>query len=117
MELNAYQKKALSFANSWRYKTTPSWWMAYLVSKLAGEAGEVSEKFGKAIRDDGYPDKAGLSRERCEAMRAELGDTLWYLSALAEALGYTLEEVAAHNLTKLTSRKERGKLHGDGDDR
>lgn len=82
--------------------------------KLAGEAGEVAEKVGKRLRDAGgdFDDI-----EWREAMKKELGDVLWYISALAEDLGYTLEEVADTNLSKLSSRAVRGVLQGSGDDR
>ena len=116
MTLREYAEKARAFASTWNYSVAPAWWLAYVVSKLAGEAGEVAEKFGKAIRDDQYPQLA-LTPARREAMKLELGDTLWYLTATAEALGFTLEEVAEANLAKLTDRRARGVLHGDGDAR
>lgn len=116
MDLNNYPTLAREFASTWAYEPKASWWTAYCVSKLAGEAGEVAEKFGKAIRDDHYPGVA-LTPERREAMMLELGDTLWYLTAVAEALGYSLDEVAERNLKKLTDRKARGVLYGDGDNR
>ena len=47
----------------------------------------------------------------------ELGDVLWYISALADDLGVTLEEVAKANIEKLQSRMERNKIKGDGDNR
>lgn len=86
----------------------------YPALKLAGEAGEVAEKVGKRLRDAGG-DFTEL--EWREAMKKELGDVLWYISALADDLGYTLEEVADTNLSKLSSRAARGVLGGSGDDR
>ena len=74
---------------------------------LAGEAGEVAEKLKKHYRDGAS--LAGLVKE--------LGDVLWYMAAIARNLGITLEEVAQANLGKITSRKERGKIHGEGDNR
>ena len=41
----------------------------------------------------------------------------WFVSEISTLLGFTLEEVMQGNLDKLTSRKERGVLHGSGDDR
>ena len=90
---------------------------AYLVSKLAGEAGEVAEKFGKAIRDDGFCYSTDLKDERKRDILRECGDVLWYLARLADDLGSSLEEVAIGNIDKLQSRAERGTLNGSGDNR
>lgn len=76
---------------------------------LAGEVGEVCEKVKKHIRDGRVLDKEDLTKE--------LGDVLWYLSAVALDLGISLKDVAETNITKLTSRKERGVIHGSGDNR
>jgi len=47
----------------------------------------------------------------------ELGDVLWYLSNLANDIGYNLDEIADINIEKLTSRKNRDKIKGSGDNR
>ncbi len=77
---------------------------------MMGEAGEVSEKVKKWMRGD-YTDldKEGLIKE--------VGDVLWYITSLADDLGYTLEDVAVANVEKLRSRRERGVVKGNGDDR
>lgn len=86
----------------------------YPVIGLAGECGEVSEKIKKAIRDG----NGNFGDEKfIEAVTKELGDVLWYVSNLASDLGISLEVVAATNITKLHSRKERGVLAGSGDNR
>jgi NTP pyrophosphatase (non-canonical NTP hydrolase) len=85
----------------------------YPVLGLTGEAGEVAEKVKKLLRDqDGVIDE-----EFRQAIKKELGDVLWYLTAMAYELGFSLEEVAEANIEKLHSRRERGKIHGSGDDR
>ena len=76
---------------------------------LAGEVGEVCEKIKKHIRDGRELDKDDLTKE--------LGDVLWYLSALSSDLGISLEDVAVNNYEKLKSRQERNVLKGDGDNR
>jgi len=48
-------------------------------------------------------------------MADEVADCLWYIDRLAAHLGYTLEDLMQMNHDKLTSRKERGVLKGDGD--
>ena len=82
---------------------------------LASEAGEVLGKIKKWIRgDDG---DGPMSEERRLALRDELGDVLWYVAVLARDLGFELDEIAKLNIEKLSSRKERGALRGDGDKR
>lgn len=76
---------------------------------LAGEAGEIAEKVKKFLRGDKELDKEGLLKE--------LGDPLWYITSLADDLGYTLQDVVDANREKLSSRKDRGLLKGDGDNR
>jgi len=80
---------------------------------LANEAGEVAGKIKKIFRD-----KNGLigDTER-ETLKGELGDVLWYLAQVCTELDLSLDEVAEHNIEKLYSRLERGKIGGDGDDR
>jgi NTP pyrophosphatase (non-canonical NTP hydrolase) len=102
MNFNEYQKLARSTAiYPEEYK------VIYPALGLCGEAGEVAEKVKKNIRDGKSLDGVGL----------ELGDVLWYISALADGLGVTLEEVAQANVDKLTSRKERNMISGSGDNR
>ena len=80
---------------------------------LVNEAGEVAGKIKKVFRDkDGQ-----ISEETREALRAELGDVLWYIAQVATELDLSMDEIAEHNIAKLYDRLERGKIKGDGDDR
>ena len=109
MTLNEYQDLAIESAI---YSAVYS--ILYPGLKLAGEAGEVAEKIGKQLRDhDGDFDDP----EFREALKKEIGDVLWYVAALADDLGFTLEEIADTNLSKLASRMQRGVIQGSGDDR
>jgi len=78
-----------------------------------GEAGEVQGKIKKLIRDCA----GGIPQDKKEAVLDELGDLLWYMAGVCTVLGADLSEVAQNNLNKLQSRKERGVLHGSGDNR
>lgn len=80
---------------------------------LVGEAGEVAEKIKKLIRDK----QGGFNSEDVESIKKELGDVLWYVAVLASEFFISLDEIAEANIKKLASRKERGKLHGNGDNR
>lgn len=84
------------------------WNLEYLGLGLCGETGEVAEKL-KKMRRDGDKDSKEIAKE--------LGDVLWYLTNLANYIGYDLEDIAQINKTKLTSRIERGNLYGNGDNR
>jgi NTP pyrophosphatase (non-canonical NTP hydrolase) len=108
--------------------------LTYCALKLNGEAGELAEHVGKAIRDDGilpiankaYVDESAigtvslyetLTTERRELIIKEIGDCLWYLSALCNELGITLAWAMLSNLRKLADRTKRNALRGSGDER
>ena len=103
MNFKEYQKKAVEFAiYPEAYK------VIYPTLGLCGEAGEVAEKVKKQVRDGNF--------NRHEVAK-ELGDVLWYLANLANDIGYSLSEVAAINVDKLQSRKDRNVISGSGDNR
>ncbi len=87
--------------------------VVYPTLGLANEAGEVAGKIKKIFRDKG----GGLSEADQQALKSELGDVLWYLAQMCTELGLSLDEVAESNLSKLTSRLERGQIGGEGDER
>lgn len=78
---------------------------------LAGEVGEVCNKVKKILRDN-----KDIEEVR-DDLRAELGDVLWYLAALASDLDLSLQVIAELNLQKLQDRQERGVIQGSGDNR
>lgn len=83
----------------------------YPFLKLGGECGETQEKVGKIIRDN----QGIISPPHMNSLAMELGDILWYVADCARILGYTLEEIARLNMSKLASRAQRDKLQGSGD--
>jgi NTP pyrophosphatase (non-canonical NTP hydrolase) len=108
MTLDEYQKRALST------NINPGTHIFFdRMFGLVGEAGELADKVKKWIRDD----NAEWDKLDKHMMMDELGDVLWYVATIAETLGYALDEVAQHNIDKLASRKNRGKLSGAGDNR
>jgi NTP pyrophosphatase (non-canonical NTP hydrolase) len=80
---------------------------------LSGEAGEISEKIKKVIRDK----NGEIDEETRELLKKELGDVLWYISQLATEIGLSFDDIAETNIEKLLSRQQRNKLQGDGDTR
>lgn len=87
--------------------------VVYPLLGATGELGEIANKYQKVLRDN----KGILSPEVKKEILKEIGDTLWFLTALTQDLGYTIQEVAKENLSKLESRHARGKIGGSGDNR
>jgi len=85
----------------------------YPILGLAGEAGEICNKYKKILRDKG----GDVDVNDLDDLAKELGDVLWYVAQIATELGTDLETVARVNIMKLGDRKDRGVLGGSGDDR
>ena len=104
-----YQNKAAETAIFPKEKA-----LEYLTLGLAGEAGEITNKVKKLIRD-------GADREeyhaKLNAIGHELGDVLWYCAMLAREVDMNLGRIMEDNLEKLADRKARNRLQGDGDNR
>jgi len=109
MDFEEYKKKA------WETAIYPDKGknICYPALGLGGESGEVLEKIKKIIRDN----NGEIDETRKEELKKEMGDVLWYLSALTNELNLNFNEVAEENLSKLDSRKKRNQLHGSGDNR
>ena len=110
LTINDYQKEAHKTAC---YLGLEKGDYTYPVMGLSEEAGEVSGKFAKAVRDA----NGVIDEERRQAIKKELGDVCWFVAELSTLLDFKLEDVMQGNLDKLASRKARGVLHGSGDDR
>lgn len=67
---------------------------------VAGEAGEVADRIKKELGHGKPVDR--------EAMAKELGDVLWYVSALAQEYGYSLDNIIHINVEKLCKRFPKG---------
>jgi len=67
---------------------------------LAGEAGDVAGCIKKVYCHD---NKAQLS-----GIRENLGDTMWYIGAIADFYGWDLGEVLQENIDKLAKRYPKG---------
>ena len=96
--------------------------LAYCAMGLTGEAGEVADKIKKLYRDDNLHtlDAAHeiilIDTHRYDIAK-ELGDVLWYVTAMASEIDMSLEEIMEMNYNKLIKRRETNTLHGSGDDR
>jgi NTP pyrophosphatase (non-canonical NTP hydrolase) len=96
LELNEYQQKA--YGTSFYKDHHGIGGLTYSILALCGETGELANKLKKHLRAGTQPDRAVLMDE--------LGDCMWYLSAVATELDYTLEETGQYNLDKVEKRKE-----------
>jgi len=110
MNFNEYQKAARKTAI---YPSIGTGDLTYCTLGLTGEAGEVAEKVKKILRDQ----RGILNENNYLEIKKELGDVLWYISNIASELKIDLNDVALTNIDKLTSRSERKKLKGSGDNR
>jgi len=110
MNIDDYQKRALTtvITSGDTFKDSLHW-----VLGINGEAGEVAEKVKKIIRDK----NGKMTKQDKQELAKEIGDVLWYLAVFAHDLGFSLDDIAQQNLDKLKSRKARGVLGGDGDNR
>ena len=80
---------------------------------MTGEAGEVANKVKKIIRDGSDKNDDSLVSE----IKSEIGDCLWYIAVLANDFNIKLSDIASANLEKLEKRKQKGTIHGSGDNR
>jgi NTP pyrophosphatase (non-canonical NTP hydrolase) len=107
MDIGAYQREVLSA----HPKCSG---LGNAARRLAGQSGKVCDKVKKMYRDDG----SKLTDARRKAIAEELNGVLRYMAVLAAELGgNSLEHIAEMNIDKLASRKRRGTITGDGDDR
>jgi NTP pyrophosphatase (non-canonical NTP hydrolase) len=104
MEFDEYQKLAKTTA---LYPESAK--MTYPIIGLAGEVGELCNKYKKTIRDGRKISK--------EEMIGELGDIAWYLAMVCQDFDISFDEVAKSNIQKLKDRANRGVIQGSGDNR
>ncbi len=110
MTFDEYQRQALTTAHNHPDDLMDKtiWAMG-----VAGEAGEVLEKWKKIVAyKDGH-----ISDDDKAELKKELGDVVWYIAVLAHSLGLTFDEVMELNVQKLKDRQNRGVIKGKGDNR
>lgn len=97
MTFNRYQRLASRTAKS---TETDRNLMANFALGLSGEAGETADLI-KKYRFHDHPLNLGHLSE-------ELGDVIWYASQLANLANIDFNEIAEHNISKLTKRYPKG---------
>jgi NTP pyrophosphatase (non-canonical NTP hydrolase) len=74
--------------------------LAVMSLGLAGESGEVVDMVKKFV---GHGHTIDI-----EKLTKELGDVMWYLAAICEAMGISFDAVAESNIEKLKRRYPEG---------
>jgi hypothetical protein len=98
MELEEYQRRAgVSNALS---EVDPVRALNAALFGLASETGSLLDIQKKVLTDTSDPDASALQ------FKQELGDLLWYVSRVADARGFTLEEIAHANLERVSDMWE-----------
>lgn len=96
MEFNKYQKEAKKTIQEYELGDRINEIIPYL--GIIGEAGSVVTELKKKLRDgNAYTNFDNKLKE-------ELGDVLWYISAIATQHSLDLEEIASENLKKVHDR-------------
>ena len=104
MTFDDYQKKAATTVQSYNSKDQENYFLGYL--GLAGEAGSVLTTLKKLVRDgNGF---GGFK----DSLKEELGDVLWYISAIASHNDIKLEDIANFNILKTIDRFQEITLEG-----
>ena len=111
MNFSEYQKKAVTTAHI--SYDDPTMQNSVWVMGIAGEAGELVEKWKKAVA---YRE-GKFDEEQWSDFKKEFADIIWYIAVLAESLGLSLEEIMEQNIAKLADRKKRDVIKGAGDNR
>ena len=123
MNADEYQELACQFATYGGNSMYPA-------LGLAEEAGEVCGKIAKYIRrNNGFVPAVGALEEVSHSeqfkddaafrddIKKELGDCLWMIAALCGEYDMKLSDVMQCNIAKLTDRRNRGVIVGEGDNR
>jgi len=110
MTFDEYQEKALTTAHN---NPDPLMNKTIWAMGIAGEAGEVLEKWKKIVA---YKE-GKVSSEDLGELKKELGDVIWYIAVLADSLGLSFEEIIQLNVKKLQDRQKRNVIKGSGDNR
>src|ERR1039458_8821539 len=117
MHFSEYEEVAMSTAVYGNAQEGVDGNLVYPALGLAGEAGEVVDKVKKNWRNNQSMTAANLTFEQRKEFAKELGDVLWYVTACAKELGFSLHDIARINLQKLLDRRARGVIKSEGDNR
>lgn len=111
MTFDEYQKKAITTIH--KAYDNPIMQNSVWVMGIAGEAGELVEKWKKAVayREGKFDD------QQWSDFKKEFADIIWYIAVLADSLDLSLDEIMQQNVQKLADRQKRDVIRGAGDNR
>lgn len=113
MTFDEYQKQALTTAHVDPQYAGTLMEQTIWAMGVAGEAGEVVEKWKKIVA---YKE-GNISPEERKELGKELADVVWYIAVMADSLGLSFDEIMQVNVAKLADRKKRNVIKGKGDNR
>ena len=96
LTMNEYQRKAARTINK---NLTEEQMRAHALHEIASEVGEIHGLYQKELQGHVF---------EVEKLQKEIGDLLWGIAELCEFYGFTLEEVARMNISKLEKRYPEG---------
>ena len=97
MTFNEYQEAAMRTS---REDLSPKDHLINGMLGLAGECGECTDLVKKHLYQDGRDIRGKLFDE--------LSDICWYVAETATAMGFNMDDIAAHNIDKLRKRYPEG---------
>ncbi|MGB4759574.1 MAG: nucleoside triphosphate pyrophosphohydrolase family protein [Candidatus Saccharimonadales bacterium] len=113
MTFDEYQKQALTTAYTHPEYVDTLMGKTIWAMGVAGEAGEVVEKWKKIVA---YKE-GKISDDDMAELAKELGDVVWYIAVMAHSLGLSFDEIMQQNVKKLQDRQQRNVIKGAGDNR
>jgi len=96
MDFKEYQRLAMVTKKPW---DTKEWELVYSCLGLTGEAGEVTDIIKKHVSGS-----KPIDGEVVDKLKYEIGDVMWYIACLCDALGFDMGEIAGLNIEKLRKR-------------
>lgn len=96
VNLNKYQMFVRSIAKKFddKEKELLTWGLG-----ISGEAGDVASCIKKTVSH---------KNDQTDGIKENLGDTLWYIAAICNFFGWSIDEVIDENMKKLKKRYPKG---------
>lgn len=90
--------------------------LLYFSNGLGGECGEVQNEIKKLYREmikDNESVNVSEIKKRKENIKTELGDVMWYLTAIVNDLGFSLDDILKGSIKKCHTFTDWKKNHSN----